>query len=65
MNAKKAEMLRRLDALALATRDLTWAEASYFHNGEYAAEPFHDWPSDGEISVIYDKDGKVLHRVIR
>ena len=65
MNAKKEEMLRRLDAMQDATRDVTAAELDFAWCGESAIEPFYRWPTDGEISVIYDRDGKVSHRVVR
>jgi len=68
MNAKKEEMLRRLDALAYATWNVTQAEYDYASGGEYVLEPFSGryWQdSDGDVSVIYDRDGKVSRRVVR
>ncbi len=65
MNDKKAEMLRRLDALGNATACINYCEVDFQLVGEHGCEPFKHWPADGEISVIYDRDGKVSHRVVR
>ena len=65
MNAKKEEMLRRLECIESANSEMRWAEAEWDQYKDDAYEPFRGWPGDGEISVIYDRDGKVSHRVVR
>lgn len=64
------ERLRRLQCLANATDNVTEAEM-YFQDysamgiPEYemndAAAPFAGWSHDGEINVIYDRNGRVDH----
>jgi hypothetical protein len=64
MNDKKAEMLRRLDALSIATTEMSVSEYDYSLHGESAQEPFRRWPDDAGVTVIYNKDGKVSRRII-
>jgi len=60
---RNEENFRRLEALRSATLIVTGAEAEYYLYGEDAHEPFHRWPKDGDINLIYDKNGKLDHVV--
>ena len=55
------EKLRRLQCLEDATDEMLWAEVEYMQYGEDAREPFAAWSHDGEINVIYDRNGRVDH----
>ena len=62
----KFEALRRCDALASATVEMTLAERDYEINGELASEPFECYPWKrlyGDVNVIYDRNGRVDHVV--
>lgn len=57
------EKLRRLQCLAEATAEMKLCEEEFSILGESGAlrEPFYGWSHDGEINVIYDRNGRVDH----
>ena len=55
------EKLRRLQCIDDANYEILSAEHEYRALGENAHEPFAGWSHDGEINVIYDRNGRVDH----
>lgn len=55
------EKLRRLQCLDEATYEMELCEQAFKIMGDDGPLPFEGWSHDGEINVIYDRNGRVDH----